>query len=260
MAGEPRFFTRNYIDLESIIASEVGAEATHPRLFDRDRELQYVGIQTTDLPQVNIIVRFQSAGLDIARTIDAVAILNHNLKDYTVEYSTDGVSYTVAATIAGDTSTDRYITFGAVSAKYVRLATTAVQVSGQKRKIGELLVMEKLFEFGTDKGPAAIAFAPVPVGTFTRTADLGIIVNQFRWAGNRVERFKARLGFTLLDKADYDSLRSLVRRGQITLQLEPVERPEEFFRGTITPASAPSAYTSLFKDNGYNLELEFEED
>jgi len=260
MAGEPRFFTRNYIDMESIITSEIGAEATHPRLFDRDRELQFAGIQTTDLPQVNIIARFQSGGLDVARTVDSVVLLNHNLKNYTVEHSNDGVGYTVVATIVGDTSTDRYIAFAAVSAKYMRLATTAVQTSGQKRKIGELLVMEKLFEFGADKGPAAIAFAPVPVGTFTRTADLGIIVNQFRWAGNRVERFKARLGFTLLEKSDYDSLRALVRRGQITLQLEPVERPEEFFRGTVTPASAPSAYTSLFKGNGYNLELEFEED
>ncbi len=89
--------------------------------------------------------------------------------------------------------------------------------------------------------------------------DDGIKVNQLRWAGNRIKRYNAAVGFSLLQKADYDTLLTVVDQGVFIIQPEPDQRPQEFFQVTATPNDWDANYASFFKPSGYNLVLVFEE-
>jgi len=270
MAGEPKFFSKNFADAETMISfvpgfplggDGVGA-ATLYRLFDRDTEgLKWrAGLPSSFAYQ--ILFEFNSGGQGIARTFDTVILVGHNASSFTLRRWDGGAVYTSIFVGAETPGTNKVtvMSVGANTSQKIRLDLSATGLPGSPNfEATEIFVLSTKFAFPTDQGPSRIDFGPVPTSVISGMADKGQIVNMLRWAGNRVERFRARVGFNLLAKADYDSLRQLVRDGLFTCYLEPVERPSEIFTVTATPGGAPSAYSSLYKANGYDLSLELEE-
>lgn len=257
MAGEPRFYSRNHVDSESQIIANFG-QPTTPRLFDRDLEgLKYSA--GSGVTAATIEIRFKTGGADFSRRITSLGVWGTNIKDF-IWSQWNGSSFVTVTSVSGlAVNFHLHEGFTPFTTTRIKLDVLTTQVPLQGVEIGELMALESIFNFGTDKGPDRLGFQPQPTAIITRMADEGLHITQLRWAGNRVERFRARLSFSLLEKADYDLLRDLVRRLPFNVYLEPVDRTSEVFLVTALAAPTPSAYQTVYKANGYSLEMELVE-
>ncbi len=261
MAGaEPKFFDKNFIDKAAVVTASTG-QATVGRVFDRDNELQWVSVGSDDATVETIQIDFKSGGLEFLRTFDFLAVLNHNLKNFKFQHDVGaGFVDTPGASVAAETASFTLFPITQiVNAKSAKLVMNTTQATDDEKKVGEILVLKRLLEFPTDEAFSAYGFDFSPVAKVTRMIDEGTIVNLQRWAGNRVERYDASLDFGLLPKTLYDSLRAVVKKGIVTLQPEPDERPDEFFLVTAVIGGFPASYTTGFKGSGYSLSLRVRE-
>src|SRR3954468_18215457 len=81
MTTEPKFYTQNAVDVESIFTVSHGS-GTIGNIYDRDSDTQWLSSgANSDSTQISIEIQFSEA-----RDIDTVLIVNHNLKDVTVTY------------------------------------------------------------------------------------------------------------------------------------------------------------------------------
>lgn len=263
MAGEPQFFTRNYVDLQALITTNNPAsDATRSRLFDRDSGLKFkTSGLAADASSLIITIDFLAETLAIARTIDTIAILGHNLRDFLLEYWNGAAFVAVTGgTIVANTAAYTVVSFVAVSTQKIRLTVTKTNPANAEKEIGEILAMGTILTMPTDETPSAIAFSLKPTILGTDMMDFGTVVNQLRWAGNRVRRFRARIGFSLMPKATYDlAVAALLDRPFFTVHLEPVERPDEFYLVSAVLRDPSAAYMSTFKGQGYALDMELSE-
>ncbi len=261
MGAEPKFFDKNFIDKAAILTASTG-QPTVDRVRDRDKELQHASVGSDDATVETLKAEFKSGGVDILRNIDFLAVLGHNLKDFKFQHDI-GAGFVDTPGAATTTETATFTLFPITKVTGVKainlvMNKTHTPVSGEK-KVGEILVLERLLEFPADEAFAAYSFDFQPTAKVTRMLDDGTIVNQLRWAGNRVERYNAQIAFGLLPKSLYDSLRSVVQKGIFMIQPEPDERPDEFFLVTHVGGGFPARYTSGFKAAGYDLSLSLRE-
>ena len=261
MSDEPKFFKRNFINNASILTASTG-QATVTRINDRDRELQWQSVGSDDVTLETIQMDFKSAGLDILRAIDFLVVLNHNLDDFFFEHDIGaGFVTTPGATVLAETEDFTILSISKISGIIkLKLNMTTTQDVDEQKKVGEILALESLYLPPDGEAPSRLGFNFLPVAKVTSMWDNGTKVNQLRWAGNRTERYSARIGFDLTIKANYDLLRTVLKEASFVLQPEPDQRPREFFQGTHIPGGHPSGYTSKFKGAGYTHSISFEED
>ncbi len=261
MGAEPKFFNKNFIDPVAVLAASTGA-AVVDRVRDRDNELQWVSVGSNDATVETIQADFKSGGLDFLRTFDFLAVLNHNMKDFKFQHDIGaGFVDTPGAATTTETATFTLFPISAIaSAKSIKLVMNTTQIANQEKKVGEILVLKRLLEFPADEAFAGYDFDFRPVAKVTPMLDDGRIVNQLRWAGNRVERYVASMAFELLPKTVYDSLRTVVKNGRFVIQPEPDERPDEFFFVTAVEGGFPARYSGRStKAPGYTLNLSVRE-
>ncbi len=261
MADEPKFFSRNRIDRNSILIASTG-QANAVRIFDRDKDHIYESVGSTNSIQETIEAQFKSGGLDFFQDVDFLAVLGHNLEDFKFQHDAGaGFIDTPGATVVGASTNFTLLPIANVKAGKIKLVMDTVQASSGtlEKQVGQVLVLKRLLELPTDEAPDRLGIDFQQVARTTRMLDEGTIINQLRWTGNRTERYRTRISFRLLSKANYDSLRELVKTAVFFIQAEPVQRPDEFFFVTHVRGGFPSEYTTLFKGNGYTISLNLEE-
>ena len=260
MAGpEPKFFDKNFVDEAATKTASTG-QATVDRIFDRDNELKWQSAGSNDTIQESIQVDFKSGGIALPRKVDFLAVLGHNLKSFKFQHDPGtGFIDTPGAAATAETQDFTLFPITEVAADGIKLLMDTTQTANQEKKVGEVLALKRLFEAPTDEAFDRLGIERRPVAKITRMLDDGVIVNQLRWAGNRVDRYAASLGFRRLAKSNLDSILAVVRKGVFTIQPEPDERPDEFFLVTALPGGWRQSYTSRFKQVGFNLDIRVEE-
>lgn len=264
MADEPKFLTRNYLDEFATLTLVNGGPVTAvlPRLFDRDRELLFrTSGADSDLTTVELTIEFKGAGAAVARTIDTIALLGHNLASVDFE-RWDGAAFVLipGGAFTGLTTDTLVFSFSSLSPQRIKVKMRTTRTANQEKEAGELLVMGTLMAFAANDGFSDLRPDHQPVAVVTAMADDGVAVNQLRWAGNRVDRYRARMSFRLMTKAVLDSLQAVVKLNEVTAYPEPTQRPEAFYLGTFLTGGFPHSYTSEgYKGAGYSLDLEFRE-
>lgn len=252
----PRLFTKNYIDSAATLVASTG-QATAERIFDRDTELKWQSVGSDDVTQETLEVDFLTGGAAISRTIDTLIIFGHNLKNFSFEYW-NGAAFVAlpGTTVTGETEAYTILSFTPVSTEKIKLLADTTQVVDDEKQVGEIWAFEELFDFGADDGPNRLGIRWTPTVIAPGMFDGGVKVSQLRWAGNRVRRYTARLGFVLFLKASYDTLQAAIDRGIFAIYPEPGERPQELFQVTGIMQPWEAEYSDLVKSLGYTLQLE----
>ena len=262
MSDEPKFFKRSFVNKASILTASTG-QATVGRIRDRDNELQFSTAGSNDAIQEAITIEFKSAGLDILRDIDFLAVLNHNLANFSFEHDIGaGFVTTPGATVVGETLNYTLLPIAKISGvKALRILMDTVQGGANNdKRVGEILALETLYDPPDGEAPSRLGIDFEPVAKVTPMWDQGTKVNLLRWAGNRTERYSARIGFDLTAKSNYDLLRAVLKQASFVIQPEPTQRPDEFYQVTAVRGGHPANYTSRFKGAGYSHSIVVEED
>ena len=261
MSDEPKFFKRNFINNASILLASTG-QATVGRIFDRDNELQWQSVGSDDATLETIQIDFKSAGINFLRSVDFLVVLGHNLANFSFEHDIGaGFVATPLTTVVGETENFTILPITKIPGVIkIRLRMTTTQDVDDEKKVGEILALERLYEPPDGEAPARLGFNNKPVAKITSMWDGGTKVNLLRWAGNRAERYSAKIGFDLTSQANYKLLRTVLKQASFVLQPEPDQNPEEFFQVTHARTGHPAGYTGRFKGSGYTHSISVEED
>ena len=259
MADEPKFFSVNRIDLASLLTQSTGP-ATVTRIRDRDKELQWKSIGSDDVTTELLQAEFKANGINFFQDVDFVAVLNHNLLSFHFEHIVGGVFITTpGTTVAAETESFTILPITNINTRGMKLVMDTTQVDDEEKKVGEILLLKRIFEMPDNEAPAEMGANFAPVVRATQMMDNGQVLNFLRWAGNRIDRYQTSLIFRFLPKADYDSIRAVLKEGVFKIQPEPTTRPDEFFRVSHARAGFPWGYTTPFKGSGYTITLDLEE-
>ena len=261
MGAEPKFFKPSLIDTSTIIAASSG-QATVERIFDRDNELKWQSIGSDEVTTESLQMDFKAGGIEFIQDWDFLAVLGHNLDTFKFQRFNGTIFVDIAgASATGETESFTLFPIANFNSSGTKLLMDTVQDPGSElqKQVGEILVLKRIFELPIGEAFNRIGINFRPVAKVTRMDDDGTIINPQRWAGNRTERYVARVSFQRLSKANYDSLRTVVKEAVFVVQPEPDQRPDEFFLVTHIDGGFPADYATGTKLNGYNLGMNLRE-
>lgn len=141
----PIFASRNYLNNETetygtFTTTEMSSILN--RIFDGDPNSYWQGSSSSDSTTVTITFTFNNKSAIVSRTIDMIAFLNINWKNFTVKSSSNGVTYALitgldySATDYADDDLIVNVTAG-IATKYIQIAITTTQVADAKKKLGQ---------------------------------------------------------------------------------------------------------------------------
>ncbi len=252
--AEPRIYSRNWVDANSVISSTYGG--TTGALFDRGTVVQFVTTgANSDATTFEVTINFYDGGVSQTRSVDSMFLLNHNLKTWTLYYW-NGSSWVSATSQAADTQTSRYSAFTLFSASSVKLSCTATQTTNQEKAIGEIVLC------GVTLAADDLASYDTKWREKTKEIVLGdgaihrVIT---RAVSGRNGRYEARCRWSYLSKAQRDNFKALKEAGQPFLwQPESVNVPEEVYYVHWTNAW-DDKYMSNYKGAGYEVVMDLKE-
>jgi len=259
MAGEPKIFTKNYINGDDTFTVSHGS-ATIARCYDRDSISQFISAgANSDSTTVTIEAEFYE-GSDPApnRVFDHLIMLNYNLKDWKLQYWTGAAWADITETIfTTDTENNRVISFAAKTAAKVKLIANKTKVANEEKKVGEFIVCNLTHTFSQELSEYREAWDE-------KTSDYeladGTQERAFvKWTDNRLGKYGCRWTTRAVTPTERDLLFAVKEDGNPFLwQPESTQRPYRIFYVHWMSKWAERYFTN-YKGTGLNVSGTFRE-
>lgn len=243
------FSRQTYFNTTTIVFVDSGT-ATVANLIDRKASTQYETIGfDDDLTTAAIILSF-----DATQSISNIILLNHNVADLAITYDTN----TALTTISSNLDASLYISFPTITTDKINLFLAGTIIADEEKKIGEFIVSDLLYDFATDRLPAADNYNPEinKRQAVQRMSDGGVTLY------NIAEKFKTKIGLDFVPTATEISLKS-VFDNVLPVNFIPFETTSSW-NGDIYEVNWTGKYNFLkFSDNlrgnGFTGEITLEE-
>lgn len=233
-------------------------QALAHRLYQMDPSAMWMG--SGGAATEYITITFYSGVAAVQRVIDSILILNNNLNNFVLEYSTDsGSNWTAIDTVTGNGGLDYVkfldspITIPATTGR-LRLTMTTTSPGAQNKFVGNLIATQSLFqptnppsEF-TDKPEQTMKAVTMVDGTKDRT--------YFFWSDNTCVLKRLNFKFKLMplaDKLNFDAL--FASALPFLCYPEPGDNARNIYLCVFEPTSYNPSYSSQFKGAGYELPM-----
>lgn len=268
---EPKFYTRNYIDTEStyFTGNFVGDESniypttSVPKAFDRDNDSQFISVGADDDTTLVVLTfYFYEGGIAISRIIDTVIMLNHNWKNFTIEYW-DGSTWTHFADGINQTE-NSIISAAGVEAKGIRMYVLLTQTADQEKAIGEIIACSLYLDLEGGTIAAASDLVDYSPGSSQKSFDMQLANgNNVRTvvmnSPNRSDKYEAKASFRYLDSDQLEALRFLKNLGEPFIwQPESEHRPAEVYF-VYWIGNFSYRYVTSYKGAGFQLDMQVKE-
>lgn len=254
--AEPKFFSKNYVNAESIIVVNYG-DGSKANLYDRDKDSKWQSSgANSNATTIGISVEFYKGSVAVNRTIDSLILLNHNLKRWTFYYW-NGSAWVSLASETTDAAEHTAKSFNAVTTSKVKIECDQTQTADAEKFIGEMFVGEELLDLGEEITSYDVRYRDM--GKETPLGDGGIHKMVTRWAQNRTQRYECTARFQFLDDDQRADLKDLRDSGEpFTWQPESTSRPEELF---LVHWSTPwqEKYVTSYKGAGSEISMGLKE-
>lgn len=185
----------NKLNTTTMLAVDSSTD-TAAYLFNGNTALGYISDGYIGNSVTTISISFSAATI-----LSHVLIQHHNLKDFSVYYN--GTTTNQLFTIAGNSDTSTYIEFASTTVSSIQLRMSDVMVSIDEKKVGELVLTERILTFERD--PDVKDYDP----KFNRAA----IVHNMPDGGTKTyhvkDKFQIGMEWTYLSKAFRDDLRAV---------------------------------------------------
>jgi hypothetical protein len=144
-----RFMTVNRVEAQQSITVSSG-DASKANIYDRNQDTKWLSVGSNDTTAETVEIVFVSAV-----SIDRLSILNHNLKDFNVQYW-NGAAYADFSTPVVETANiaaNSFYQFNSVSTTKIKLTATKTIVANAQKYVGELLAYLEHFNLTDDYLP-----------------------------------------------------------------------------------------------------------
>jgi hypothetical protein len=147
------FLKENLINTTSMILVDSNTD-TVENIIDKNINLKYYTLNYNSTTSCIISIEF-----DTPTVISNILILNHGLKSYRAWYdSMTANAFNPAINISNNSDTSSYYYFASVTVGSVQLEMYSSIVSNEEKKVGELIVSERLLKL--DNNPSADNYNP----------------------------------------------------------------------------------------------------
>lgn len=254
--SEPLILTKNYVNADDAITVSHG-DGSKGYLYDRDKDSKWLTSGANDdATEVSIIVEFYEGTEAVERTIDRVLLINHNLKNWELEYW-DGSAWQPLTSETTDGADVTFKSFSEQTTEKVRLLCTETQIADAEKFVGEFIVAALAVDPARDMEDYEVRFRErtnemvMGDGSIHRTVT--------RWAQNRLQRYEARVRFSYIADAAREEFRALRDAGEAFLWYpESTTRPDEIWFVFWT-SPYRERYVSSYKGAGIEIDLELKE-
>lgn len=261
------FFEPSYINGSSYTAGGIIAstmQALVHRIYQMDPTAIWQGSAGADDAQTETITCTLYAGVaQVQRVVDAILILNNNLNNFVLQYSTDGgSSWTNIATVTGNAGAD-YVLFlnsplTLPAAAQLQLVMTTTFPDNQNKFVGNFIATLSIFQPGASSTPvrpqSKFKAKPKQNKKVVKLADGTEDITYFNWSDNSCVLNNLEFLFELLpvsDKAYFDSLFAAAQ--PFLCYPEPGEFPRNIYLCTFEEDSYDPDYESSWKGAGYRI-------
>lgn len=257
----PNKFNR-HADNESDLSVTSQSSLRH-RLYDMDPNAYWESLASTDSVQEIIEAGLWDSGVQSLISIDFFAILGHNLKGFTVEFSADNGatwahSYAYLAQTAGNTLRSLA---ASISVNRMRVKMDTVHTSwttNTEKHVGTIVV-----GLGTFQAPVGMNPYKRRLRVKDKTArmhDGSIRRNYVYRSDASIGFYEASLGFPGLTDAQLTNFRTvLLSASPFCFIPEPYDRPGEIFQCLAVPGTYNENYLSLSRSGGNVITVDVEE-
>lgn len=249
---EPKFYTPNSVTPDSTFTSSHGDDFIE-RICDWDRDSQFVSDGADDdATEFTLDIQFELGLALITRAI----LINHNLKDPTLEYW-DGLTFQTFATGVALTDSNTIFTNAGLTTNRFRIRCSTTQVADAEKEIGELIICQQAIEVAQD----FVSFMPTSrvEESQMKMADGSLHRAVFKHSVNRSEKYEANFSFNFLTANEVNSMRRFKESGvAFVVQPESVTRPDEIYYCHWIGPFKPK-YMTTKKDAGFTIEMQVKE-
>lgn len=253
LRATPAFFSTNYFnrhaDKGGDLSVSSGSTLRH-RLYDMDPRARWISAGSTDAVTETIEAGLWVPGYRTLRSVDYIALMNHNIKEMTIQYSADnGGNWTTAYSAAAITDTlTRVSLAAAVDIDRVRLSLVKTQTANDEKRVGQVILAQLLFQ--PTMGMKVYTRHPPrmsPKGG--EMADRSIRRAYVYRSDATRSLYGATLGFVGVGEDELGSFRDyfLHRDEPFIFVPEPGRRPSEAFLCEVTP----NTYVDNYMQPGY---------
>lgn len=125
-------------------------DAGKNRAYDRDPATQWSSVGSSDTTTETYTVIFNAN-----KTFNRVSLMNHNLKDYYIQYWVDPLweDFDPPIQITGGTNTDDLFEVAEVTTTRIGLKATKTHVVDDEKRVGEFLAYREYFDIPEDELP-----------------------------------------------------------------------------------------------------------
>lgn len=269
MATEPIIYTKNYVNADNNFGA--GSNLPNvPYIYDRDNSTQWQSVGfNSDSTGVAIYTNFYEKSVAVSRTIDTVALINHNLKNYQVQYwngsslvtfinQTADTSQSLARNVStyGNTPT-ALASFSPITTTTIQLVMNSTQTPNQEKALGELIVCNQQLNFSLDLLTLDVQFRQKVKDNLMGDGSLTRAV--VPWTLNRYEKYEAKASFEFIPDTTLTSFMAIKNQGLPVLWYpESLSRPDEFWLVHLYNARTYK-YMTKYKGAGSILTLDIKE-
>ena len=259
----PAFLSKNYFnrnaDEHSDLLVTSGSSFRH-RLFDMDPLSYWTSQGSSDAVTEEIQFGLWTPGAQTSRSIDYIALMNHNLDDFTIELSNDnGASwptlYTFTSVIDQNT---RQSVATPIDADRVRIRMTTTQTANQEKQIGDIIIAGA--DFQPDVGLSLYKRKPFIVKDKTALMHDNSVRRSYIYRSDAsLHFFGATLGFSGIAFDDLQQFRDLLKNEPFLVMPEPGDIPSEIFLCGVEPDSYVENYIALSKSGAFAVSFDLRE-
>lgn len=256
--SEPKIFTKNYVNSDDTFVVSSGSAAI-ANAYDRDKLSQWSSSgANSDSTPVTIEVDFFEGTVAIARTFDTIILINHNLKNYTVDYW-NGTAWVNIITTTADVTpvATLYNSFGSIGATKIRIVMNSTQTANLEKVIGEIVCAALQLDMGIDLSTYSVTYRQKVKSLLMGDGSMHQAL--VFWSPYRSEKYEAKVGFENLSLSNVASLAAIKEAGAPFLWYpESSTRPDDiYFVHWANPLTWK--YSSLYKTSGVDVSLDFKE-
>lgn len=254
--AEPLIFTKNFVNADDVFTVSHGSGAIG-NIYNRDKDSLWMSDGADDdATEATIEVAFYEGLTAISRTIDRLILVNHNLADFEVFYW-DGSQYVSWLNVTGETLATSVKTLSEQTTTKVKIVMTVTQTADQEKYIAEMVFCALQLDIDLDMQKYDVTFREKAKTLQLGDGSLARVL--IYWSPRRTEKYEAKVNFSMLPLATFDSMAEIKERGLPFLWYPESEaQPDQIFLVHWTNP-LKWKYSSPYKSAGIDLDMDLKE-
>lgn len=254
--SEPIIYTKNYVNADDTFSISSGSPAW-ANAFNRDKDSYWASSgANSDLTSVQIDITFYEGETAIARAIDRLILINHNLKDFIVYYW-DGSTYQTWLTVTGEAVENSIITLPTQTTLKARIIATATQVADAEKTLAECIFCEEQLDVGMDMLSYDVNFREKSKTLMMGDGSIQRVL--VYWSPRRTGKYEAKVKFHMIDEDTLNSLIAIKEAGLPFLWYPESEAQPDLIYLVHWSNPLKWKYSSPYKSAGFDLEMDLKE-